>query len=370
MKYPLPLLKRITSLGAALGLVAAPIAQSMAQGVDFSGKRINITVGAAGGGSDVYMRTIAPFLEKYLPGKPSINIQQISAGGSLVGANEFEARSKPDGLHAIVVTGSTIASYVFERSRVNYRMDKWEPVVLSPQGAMVYVGPNLGVKGPQDLPKLKGQKLILGGQGPSKGEFGIMVPLRMLDLDVRGVWGLMRGKARLAFEREEFNVNFDSAPGWNKRGDQLTKSGKAVPIFSLGVMDEQGNIVRDPNFPEIMSFPEAYELMHGKKPSGIAYEAYRALFQMRVMANKSIWLPAGTPKPILDAWRTAIRQVFADPEFMKRGAEEIAGYSQFFGEAAHPVMKEAISFSPEVWAWLDEFLKKHEGMSLGKMPAS
>lgn len=369
MKHRLPLLKQIAFLAAALGFAAAPAAQSMAQAVDFSGQRISVTVGAAGGGSDVYMRTIAPYLEKYLPGKPTIHIQQISAGGSLVGANEFEARAKPDGLHAIVVTGSTIASFVFERHRTNYRLDKWEPVVLSPQGAVVYVGPDLGVKGPQDIRKLKGQKLILGGQGPSKGEFGIMVPLRMLGLDVKGVWGLMRGKARLAFERGEFNVNFDSAPGFNKRGEKLVKAGKAVPIFSLGVVDEQGNIVRDPNFPELPSFPEAYETMHGKKPSGIAYDAYRALFQMRVMANKSIWLPAGTPKPILDAWRSAMRKVFADPEFKKR-AEDITGYSQFFGEAAQPLMREAISFSPEVWEWLEGFIKTHEGLSLGKRPGS
>lgn len=369
MKHCSLLLKRLGLLGAVLGLVAAPATESMAQAVDFSGKRINITVGAAGGGSDVYMRTITPFLEKYLPGKPTIHIQQISAGGSLVGGSEFEAKAKPDGLHAIVVTGSTIASFVFERSRTNYRLDRWEPVVLSPQGAVIYVGPDLGVKGPQDIQKLKGQKLMLGGQGPSKGEFGIMVPLRMLGLEVKGVWGLMRGKARLAFERGEFSVNFDSAPGFNKRGSTLIKTGKAVPIFSLGVMDEQGNIVRDPNFPDLPSFPEAYEMMHGKKPSGIAYDAYRALFQMRVMANKSIWLPAGTPQPILDAWRKAMRQAFADPEFKKR-AGDISGYSQFFGEAARPLMKEAISFSPEVWAWLEDFMKTHEGLSIGKRPGS
>ena len=64
------------------------------------------------------------------------------------------------------------------------------------------------------------------------------------------------------------NLNYDSTPGYLKGAIGLVKSGKAAPIDSLGVLDDKGALVRDPNFPDMPSFAEAYELMHGKKPSG------------------------------------------------------------------------------------------------------
>ena len=76
-------------------------------------------------------------------------------------------------------------------------------------------------------------------------------------------------------------------------GVDLVKAGKAVPLFALGVFNEKGDVVRDPNFKDLPSFPEAYELMHGKKPSGQGYEAWKALLQMGIMANKALFLAAG-----------------------------------------------------------------------------
>ena len=56
--------------GALVGTDAA------AQKVDFSGKRIELLVPfPPGGGSDVYSRGLAPFLEKHLPGNPTIIIR-------------------------------------------------------------------------------------------------------------------------------------------------------------------------------------------------------------------------------------------------------------------------------------------------------
>jgi len=346
------------SMSAALAIAVPAVAQK----VDFAGKRIEMIVPfPPGGGSDVYSRALAPFLENHLPGKPTIVIRNVPGGGSITGANQFNARAKPDGLHVLVSSSSTVMNYVFQRSKFELDLSKMHPVVLSPQGSVVYVSPSLGVKSAKDIARLKGQQLTFGGGGPTGAEMRVTTLFELLGLNVKYVWGIARGPVRLAFERGEFNINYDTTPGYLKNASQLVKAGKAVPLFALGILDEKGELKRDPNFDDLPSFAEAYEIMHGKKPAGPAYEAWKAILKMGVMANKAILLPAGTPQPVVEAWRAAMRKALDDPEFEAKASAVIEGYPQFIGEAARPILTSATTLTPEVWNWIKNFLKtKHD----------
>jgi hypothetical protein len=291
-------------------------------------------------------------------------VRNVPGAGGIPGSNQFEARARPDGLHAIGVTSSVVASFVFQRDKAQFDLYRWQPVLLSPQGAVIYASPTLGISGPQDIAKLKGQKLVFGGQAATAAESRTIVAFELLGLRPNYVWGLQRGPVRLAFERGEFNLNYDTAPGYLKNALPLVKAGKAVPLFSQGILDTKGNVLRDPNFPELPSFVEVYEQVHGKKPSGPAFEAWKALTQMGVMFNKAIMLPTKTPKHIVEAWRTAARNILDDPEFQKTAASIIEGYPQFIGEDARPVIKEATSLSPATWEWLRNYYKTQHNVNL------
>ena len=357
--------RSVVCLAAFAALATASWTATAGEAVSFAGKRIEVIVPfAPGGGSDVYMRALAPFLEKHLPGKPTIIVRNVPGARSIPGANQFQERAKPDGTHAIVVSATTVASFVFDRAKVKFELDKWEPVLLSPQGAIAYASSTVGVKGPKDLPKLKGQQLVFGGQSANSGELRFILTLHLLGLKVNHVWGLNRGPVRLAFERGEFNVNYDSTPGYLGGAMQLVKAGKAVPIFSAGIVNEKGELVRDPNVPDLPHFGEAYELMHGKKPTGPGFDAWLSVSKMNTMMNKGIFLPAGTPKPVLDAWRTAISNILNDPEFDKTAGQVIEGYPQFIGEAAKPIIKDAVTFSPAAWDWLKNYFKTEHNIAL------
>lgn len=352
-------------LGVAACFITLPVAKVSAQKVDFAGKRIEITVPfAPGGGSDVYIRALQPFLEKHLPGNPTIIVRNIPGARGIPGANQFQARAKRDGTAAIVVSASTVANFVFLKSKVEYKLDKWEPVLLSPQGAVVYASPSLGVNGPKDVAKLKGKALAFGGQSPSSAELRTLITFELLGLKSNFVWGLNRGPVRLAFERGELNINYDSTPGYLKNASALVKVGKAVPVYSFGVINDKGVLIRDPNFPDMPNFAEAYELMHGKKPSGDGYDAWMSVQKMLTMVNKALMLPEDTPKPVLDAWRTAARKMLDDPEFDKTAGKVIEGYPQFVGEAAKPIIKDATSFSPPAWAWIKNYLKTSHDVTI------
>jgi len=352
----------ILAAAVAAGLAAVP---AHAQKVDFAGKRIDVLVPfAPGDGSDVYARALQPFFEKHLPGNPTIVVRNVPGARSIPGANQFQDRAKPDGAHVMTVSATTVASFVFDRAKVKFALDKWEPVLLSPQGVVGSASPSLGLSGPKDLTKLKGQQLVFGGQSANSGELRYIMMLHLLGLNVKHVWGMNRGPARLAFERGELNINYDSMPGYLGNAIQLVKAGKAVPIFTAGVVNEKGELERDPNAPDLPHFGEAYELMHGKKPSGPGWDAWVSTTKMNTMMNKGIFLPAGTPKPVLDVWRTAIQNILKDPEFDKEAGKVIEGYPQFVGEAAKPIIKDAITFTPEAWDWLKKYFKAEHNVVL------
>jgi tripartite-type tricarboxylate transporter receptor subunit TctC len=358
-------LKNLLALGAFACAAILPVTQVSAQKVNFAGKRILITVPfAPGGGSDVYIRALQPFLEKHLPGKPTIVVLNIPGARSIPGANRFQERANPDGTHAIVVSATTVGSFVFERSRVKFELDKWVPVLLSPQGVVVYTTPALGLSGAKEISKLKGKGLVFGGQSAAGGEARTVLSFELLGLKPKYVWGMNRGPVRLAFERNELNINYDSMPGYLGAASQLVKAGKAVPLYSLGITDSKGTLVRDPNVPDLPHFGEAYELMHGKKPSGPGHDAWQSVNKMMTMLNKGIFLPAGTPKPIVDAWVTAVTNILKDPDFEKQASQIIEGYPQFIGEAAKPIIKDATSLKPEAWAWLKNYYKTEHNVDI------
>lgn len=359
------LMRRAACLCVLAGLAGAPAMHAAAQNVSFAGKRILVTVPfAPGGGSDIYIRALQPFLEKHLPGNPTIIVLNVPGARSIPGATRFQERAVADGTHAIVVSATTVGSFVFERSRVKFELDKWVPVVLSPQGAVVYSTPALGVKGPNDIAKLKGKPLVFGGQTAASGEARTAISFELLGLKPKYVWGMNRGPVRLAFERNELNINYDSMPGYLGAASKLVKAGKAVPLYSMGITDSKGTLVRDPNAPNLPHVGEAYELMHGKKPSGAGFDAWQSVNKMMTMLNKGIFLPAGTPRPIVNAWRTAMTNILKDPDFEKQAGHIIEGYPQFVGEAAVPIIRDATSFKPEARAWLKNYFKTEHNVTV------
>ena len=65
----------------------------------YKDKVIRIVVAtAAGGGYDLYTRTMARHLRRYIPGEPTIVVENMPGAGHLIGANYVYKVAKPDGL--------------------------------------------------------------------------------------------------------------------------------------------------------------------------------------------------------------------------------------------------------------------------------
>src|SRR5690606_13397169 len=149
---------------------------------------------------------------------------------------------------------------------------KWVPVLAAPTGGVAYISSKFGVKSVKDLGKVKGVKLAFGSQGPTSLDLVPLLGFRMLGLDVNHVFGMKgRGPGRLAFERGEATIDYQTTSAYLKNSLPLVKEGKAVPLFSWGAFDDNGNLIRDPNFKDLPHFAEAYEIVRGKKPEGVEW---------------------------------------------------------------------------------------------------
>ena len=87
-------------VAALIGLIILVASPAKSASDDFyKGKNIRIIVGfAAGGGFDTYSRVIGRHMGKFIPGNPSIVVDNMTGAGSLIAANHVYRVAKPDGL--------------------------------------------------------------------------------------------------------------------------------------------------------------------------------------------------------------------------------------------------------------------------------
>lgn len=353
------------ALGAAtaFGLVAPAAAET-----NFAGKTIEwIIPFSAGGGSDTWARFNAPLLQKYLPGNPVVVVVNEPGGGSTKGTNLFAARAKPDGLTILGTSGSTQFPYLLGDPRVRYEYKDWKIAMAAPTGGVVYTSPSLGLKSPEDIGTLVGKELVYASQGATSLDLVPLLGFKSLGFKVQHVFGFKgRGDGRLAFERGETNIDYQTSSAYLKNVQPMVDAGTAVPLFSWGVLDEAGNIVRDPTFPDLPSYVEAYQTVTGKAPSGHDFDAYVAFFTAGFPAQKMVFLPKDTPDDIVATYQAAFEAMKADPDYEKSAAAILGTYPQVTGTLAQALFDKGTTIAPELRKQVADMLAADYGVKLGE----
>ena len=79
----------------------------------YRGKTITIIHGrSAGGSGDFRVRAVAPFLQKYIPGNPTIVHEHMDGAGGRKAANHIFNTARPDGLTIGSVGSGVVVSAV------------------------------------------------------------------------------------------------------------------------------------------------------------------------------------------------------------------------------------------------------------------
>ncbi len=111
---------------------------------------------------------------------------------------------------------------------------------------------------------LKDEFYLYGTQGATTLDLVPLLAFKMLGLQVDPVFGVEgRGDGRLMFERGEANIDYQTSSAYIANVQPLVDDGLAVPVFTWGALDDNGDIVRDPTFPDMPTFKEVCEATEG-----------------------------------------------------------------------------------------------------------
>jgi tripartite-type tricarboxylate transporter receptor subunit TctC len=293
--------------GAAfLAGAGAAIAQ-----VSFKGKTIDVILGsAAGGGTDGTTRLVGSFLEKYLPGNPSMRYRNLPGGHGSKALNYF-AKVKPDGLTWVGGGSSHVDPNSLRKSVVEYDPTKFNIFGGVQRGGSVVF---MRTDHRANLTDKSKPPVVIGVvDGDRSWEQMITWGAELLNWNVRFVVGYP-GSAMmlLAIRRGETQMMGTSNLFILK---DMFASGEFIGVAQLGGGASTGeDITQRSEFGKIPTFDS---LVQGKLSGlpGETYEFWSALNDM----DKWYALPPGTPKEIVDVYRTAWDKMTADPEFIRQG---------------------------------------------------
>jgi tripartite-type tricarboxylate transporter receptor subunit TctC len=355
----------------AIGAIATLLAglATSAYALDLSGKTVEFVIPfSESGGSAKWANFYAPLISEALPGKPTVVVKYMPGAGSTKGANWFQDQTYEDTQGTLIFgsSGSTQFPYLLNDPRVKYEYGDWNVVLASGTGGVAFLPPDLAKKmNGLDATGLQGTDFIWGSQGATRLDLVPLLAWEMLGMKVEPVFGIKgRGDGRLMFERGEANIDYQTSAAYLANVVPLVEAGQAVPMMTWGALDEDGNIVRDPTFPDIPSFKEVCEATPACKTSGEAWDAWKAFMIAGFPAQKMIFLPKGADQDAIDTYTKALNDVLARPDFPEISEKRLGVYPQMTGKAAKRTLALGTHVSPEAKAFVQKWLKDRYGVSL------
>jgi tripartite-type tricarboxylate transporter receptor subunit TctC len=311
-----------------------------------------------GGGADTWTRMIAPHFQRALGSGAAVQVVNVPGASSVAGANDFALRRRADGRTALVSSSSTFLAFLLGEPMVRYDFAKLAPILASPGGGVVFASPTLVASSAADLVNSPAE-LVYGGISAAGNDLLPILAFELLGLDVRAVLGYSsKGATRLAFEQGETNVEYQTMPAYLTNVLQLVERGDAVPLFSFGVLGEDGTVVRDPAVPRLPTTRDAYVEIHGAEPDGVIWSVYRSVLAAGVSMAKVMWLHGDAPPRAIDELRLAAATMAADSAFLLQARREIGDYALLVGEAIDVQREVASQLAPEAREWIAEFLRE------------
>jgi putative tricarboxylic transport membrane protein len=342
------------------------ISGASAQAADLAGETVEFVIPfSESGGSARWANFFAPLLSEALPGNPTVVVRYRPGAGSTKGANWFQQQDTADGTVIFGSSGSTQFPYLLGDPRVKYDYKDWQVVLASGVGGVSYLPPDIAEKFDGNADGLKDIDFIWGSQGATRLDLVPNLAWKMLGMKVEPVFGIKgRGDGRLMFERGEANIDYQTSPAYLKSVVPMVEAGRAVPMMTWGSLDDDGNVVRDPTFPDIATFKEVCEATSGCETSGDSWEAWKAFFIAGFPAQKMVFLPKSAPQDVVDMYTKAFNDIIARPDFAEISAKTLGVYPQKTSDGAKKAKALATEVPDSAKAYVVKWLEDDYGVQL------
>jgi len=327
-------------------LISFWVAPLRAQESFYKGKNIRIIVGfSPGGGYDTYARLIARHLGKYIPGSPTVAVENMTGAGSLISANHTYKVAKPDGLTIGHFIGGLFLQQLLGKPGIEFDARKFEYVGVPAQDDfMIGVSKASGITSVDKWMAAKAP-VKLGGVASGSGTDDLPNILKAtLGLPVQLVSGY-KGTAdiRLAFSSGEVQGASNSWQSFKATWRKELEAGELIIVLQETLKAHPDL----PNVPVAVNFAKTDE----------ARKLIRVVVQVHGPTVRPFALPPGTPKERVQSLRRAFVETLRDPELLAEATKARLEINPLDGAELERGIGEIFSLEPGLIAKLKEILK-------------
>ena len=314
----------------------------LAQAPFYQGKTIRIVIGSStGGGYDLWARVLARYYGKYIPGNPTILVQNMPGAASIVATNYLSNVAKPDGLTLGAILPAIYFDQLVGRPEVKFDFAKIAWIGSPEQNDIIhYMRADSPYRTVEDIRKAK-EPPRCGSSGT--GTTGFYIP-RLLD-EVLGtkhtiVSGYPGGaEIDLAVERGEVHCWSPLVATYFGREPYISWHKKAFVRVLL-----QTNGKRDARLGDV---PTIYELMDQYKTSEAGKRLTRVILVAATL-GRPIAVTPGIPPDRLKLLREAYLKTLKDPELVAETKKQRWDINPLTGEEMEQLSQEVITQPKEV----------------------
>lgn len=291
----------IARMGLAAAFAAAGAASAAAADFTLQGKTVTVIVsGGVGGGVDAYTRTMLPYFAKYLPGTPTMIVQNLPGGGGVQGVQRLYNVMPHDGTALATTPAGPIKEPLMGNGQVNYDLRKFKWIgSLTKEDTMCLVWHTSPVKTLEDAKK---REVTMSATGAgSNSTLGPYLLNDLLGTKFKPISGYDGGTSMLAVERGEVDGRCTtlstvrtSQPRWIT--DKLVRGLVAL------------SNIRDVAFPDT---PRAIDLLKSD-----AERQALTFFQAPDEIQDPFFLPPETPDAIVSIYRGAFIATMQDRAYL------------------------------------------------------
>jgi len=344
--------KKIWLLGAALAFLAAPAyGESVAD--FYKGRTLRIVVGyGPGGATDTNARLVSRVLAKYIPGNPTIVIQNRPGGGSKLAANTVYNTEPKDGSVIASFSSDQILQQALRTPGVRFDATKFQWLSSTfDTAAMCAVRTDAGVKSFEDLMS-SGKEVVLSSFGKGGlSHIPAVVFNAVFGTKFKVVTGYRGGGSqRLAVKNGEvqgFCTTFSTVRG--------TESGMFEgPGACCKVLIIAGAGKLKHHFLKGVPAAEKLAVKLGKSKDELAM--LRAMNAPNRISLPQAFAP-GVPKDRVQAVGRAYEKSYMDPELLKQAKRMKMNLKNKTGEKVTRIVQELLQTPKSVLARMNELIK-------------
>ncbi|MBI4494395.1 MAG: hypothetical protein HY690_16550 [Chloroflexi bacterium] len=328
--------------------VARPAFDEQAVAEFYKGKTVRIIVGAGPGGSfDIYARMVAKQLPRYIPGNPTVIVENQPGAVSILAANAVYNTERKDGTVIGYVVENFILQQVIGAPGVQFDAGKFQYLSSTVRTAgACQTRTDTGIKSIQEV--LEGKQLIVGSTGPGSLTNDVPAALKAaLGANIKIVPGYDgTAKMRLALEAKEVDglcSTFDEMVVFDREKLEGSNPSRKVLVI-MGA--------ETPNHPYLKGVPAVETLARTDE----ARQLLRLVHAPAEMTKPWVVAPE-VPKERVEALRKAVLGTLADKEFLADADKGGWTVSPRSGEEVAQIARSVLSTPPATIEKLKAILK-------------